>query len=115
MYDLLKCWWAWMRCQPWLTVTGVVGLVVSVGTIIGFRYSIALARRNLKKAKREEAIENMVRKIEALDAEVKRTKGFSVSITELNPAPDEDPAIVAEAWRRFQQGKRTSGTKGRFG
>jgi hypothetical protein len=68
----------------------------------------ALARRqkaelDLETMRREQATEQMIRKIEELQAATKREKGFSVSLTSVSAAPGEDPGIVADAWKRYQK------------
>ena len=68
-----------------------------------------LARRrkaelDLETTQRENAVQDMLRKVWQLQAETKRTKGFSVCLTSVEAAPGEDPEIVGEAWRRFQMG-----------
>ena len=73
----------------------------AIGGTVKWCYEIKRLRREEKKEEREGVIEDMVKKIEELDREEKRTKGASVSLTAVKPAPGEDPEILAEAWRRF--------------
>jgi len=110
-----------MRERPWASITGGILLVGAMSGAVKWCYEIEKLRREKRQSEWEQAIESMQRKIEKLEADIKREKGSSVSLTSITPDLGEAPEIVAEAWRRFQREKQNRATgiskfsKGRFG
>ncbi|MBZ5523564.1 MAG: hypothetical protein LAP21_15125 [Acidobacteriia bacterium] len=77
------------------------------------RANVRRARKRADKAeeelmafRREQEIQRTLAKIEQMENDLKKRNGINARMTHVLPAPDEDPEIVAEAWRRFEKERR---------
>jgi hypothetical protein len=104
--EWLKSLCFWIRENPWASISGGILLFGAIGGVVKWCIEIERARREVKQSKRERIIEATQRKIEKLEA----------AVTSIAQDVNEDPEIVAEAWRRFQKEKLDCATgAGRFG